>query len=294
MFPKDTVLVAMYGATAGQVGILRFEATTNQAICGVLPNKQFIPDFLYYFLKSKKNALVAQADGNAQPNISQNKIRNTEVPLAPLSDQQRITSILKAIDDLRQKQRKALELTRQMIPALFYEMFSLDQFRTNVLKDLVKIHYGKALKNSNRKTGACPVFGSNGCIGFHDEALVKSPTIIIGRKGSVGKVIFAENGGWPIDTTYYVEPVEKIDLFYLYWALKLSNLERLAISTSLPGLNRNTLYATPILVPPIELQNMFTQKAQESLSLLMHQELSLKKLDLLFESMLHEVFGEKE
>ncbi|MBN2702738.1 MAG: restriction endonuclease subunit S [Pontiellaceae bacterium] len=94
LFPKDTVLVAMYGATAGQVGILRFEAATNQAICGILPNEKFVPEFLFYFLLAKKDELVAQATGNAQPNISQIKIKNTEIPIPPLTEQRRIVGIL--------------------------------------------------------------------------------------------------------------------------------------------------------------------------------------------------------
>jgi len=94
IFPKDTVLVAMYGATAGQVGILKFEAATNQAVCGILPNNKFIPKFLFYLLLSKKDELVAQAAGNAQPNISQIKIKNTEIPVPPLPEQQRIVRIL--------------------------------------------------------------------------------------------------------------------------------------------------------------------------------------------------------
>jgi type I restriction enzyme S subunit len=94
LFPKDTVLVAMYGATAGQVGILRFEATTNQAVCGILPNGKFIPEFLYYFLLAKKDDLVAQATGNAQPNISQIKIKNIKVPILPLPEQLRIVALL--------------------------------------------------------------------------------------------------------------------------------------------------------------------------------------------------------
>lgn len=92
MFPPDTVLVAMYGATAGQVGILRFEAATNQAVCGILPSDRFIPEFLFYFLLSRKGELVAQATGNAQPNISQIKIKNTEVPLIPLIEQREIVA----------------------------------------------------------------------------------------------------------------------------------------------------------------------------------------------------------
>jgi len=94
LFPKDTVLAAMYGATAGQVGILRFEAATNQAVCGILPNDKFVPEFLFYFFLAKKDELVAQATGNAQPNISQIKIKNTEVPVPPLAEQQRIVGLL--------------------------------------------------------------------------------------------------------------------------------------------------------------------------------------------------------
>ena len=84
----------MYGATAGQVGILRFESATNQAVCRILPNNQFIPEFLFYFLLSRKDELVSQASGNAQPNISQIKIKSTNTPIIPLSEQQRIVTIL--------------------------------------------------------------------------------------------------------------------------------------------------------------------------------------------------------
>lgn len=83
LFPPNTVLIAMYGATAGEVGILRFEASTNQAVCGILPSDNFLPEFLFYYFLHKKDGLVAQAVGNAQPNISQIKVRDTGVPVAP-------------------------------------------------------------------------------------------------------------------------------------------------------------------------------------------------------------------
>ena len=94
LFPPNTILIAMYGATAGQVGILRFEASTNQAVCGIFPSNYFVPEFLFYFFLYKKDHLVAQATGNAQPNISQIKIRNTNVPVVPLPEQLRIVAIL--------------------------------------------------------------------------------------------------------------------------------------------------------------------------------------------------------
>lgn len=94
MFPKDTVLVAMYGATAGEVGTLDFPCSTNQAVCGIYPGDRLLPDFLYYYFLHVKDQLAGTATGNAQPNISQAKIRATEVPLPSLAEQRRIVAIL--------------------------------------------------------------------------------------------------------------------------------------------------------------------------------------------------------
>jgi type I restriction enzyme S subunit len=129
MFPKDTVLVAMYGATAGQVGILRFEAATNQAVCGILPNKHFVPEFLFYFLLSRKDELMAQAAGNAQPNISQIKIRNTDVPVVPLPEQQRIVGILdeafEGIATAKANAEKNLQNARALFESHLQSAFTL-------------------------------------------------------------------------------------------------------------------------------------------------------------------------
>jgi len=94
IFPINTVLVAMYGATAGQVGILKFKSSTNQAICGILPNEKLIPEFLFWVLKSQREVMTLQAGGGAQPNISQNIIQKLKIPLPPLEIQEQIVSEL--------------------------------------------------------------------------------------------------------------------------------------------------------------------------------------------------------
>lgn len=127
LFPPNTVLVAMYGATAGQVGILRFEACTNQAVCGILPNENIISEFIYYCFLSKKDELISQATGNAQPNISQIKIKETEIPIPPLSEQQRIVSILdeafssieQAKENLQRNLQNAKELFQSEMNSIF-------------------------------------------------------------------------------------------------------------------------------------------------------------------------------
>ena len=71
MIPENSVVVAMYGATAGVTGILKVKTTTNQAVCSLLPNKRFIPEYLYYAVASKKAWMISQCQGGGQPNISQ-------------------------------------------------------------------------------------------------------------------------------------------------------------------------------------------------------------------------------
>lgn len=95
-FPVNTVVVAMYGATAAQVGILKIKSTSNQAVCGLLPNDKYLPEFIYYWFVFSKDSLAAQAQGGAQPNISQVKIRNILFPLLSLPEQRRIVSYLDA------------------------------------------------------------------------------------------------------------------------------------------------------------------------------------------------------
>jgi type I restriction enzyme S subunit len=128
IFPKDTVLVAMYGATAGAVGILRFEAATNQAVCGILPDGKFVPEFLFYVLLSKKRELVDQATGNAQPNISQIKIKNTQIPVISLLEQEDIVASLDSVssetqrlESIYQQKLAALEALKK---SLLHQAFS--------------------------------------------------------------------------------------------------------------------------------------------------------------------------
>ena len=127
MMPKDTVLIAMYGATAAQSGILRFASTTNQAICGILPSQQFLPEFLYYYFKKIESQLAARAQGGAQPNISQQKIRETPVPVISLDLQQKIVERLnqatKCIETLQQNYARQIADCAEMRQAILREAF---------------------------------------------------------------------------------------------------------------------------------------------------------------------------
>lgn len=92
--PIGSVLIAMYGATIGKLGVLDVEATTNQACCACVPYDGIYNWYLFYFLMQHKAAFISEGAGAAQPNISKEKIIATIMPLPPLAEQKRIVERL--------------------------------------------------------------------------------------------------------------------------------------------------------------------------------------------------------
>lgn len=113
LFPPQTVLLAMYGATAGKASLLEFEACTNQAICAIMPNQNILlPRFLKYKLDTMYNYLVGLSTGSARDNLSQDGIKALELCIPPLSEQKKIASVLSSLDDkiaLNKKMNQKLE-----------------------------------------------------------------------------------------------------------------------------------------------------------------------------------------
>ncbi|WP_238585034.1 restriction endonuclease subunit S, partial [Chryseobacterium sp. Leaf201] len=99
LFPKNSVLVAMYGATAGKTSILNIEAATNQAICALLPNERIDQYFLKYWLDTLYIYLVQISSGSARDNLSQKVIQDIEIKLPDISSQKKIASTLSTLDD---------------------------------------------------------------------------------------------------------------------------------------------------------------------------------------------------
>jgi type I restriction enzyme S subunit len=101
--PIGSVLIAMYGATIGKLGILNIEATTNQACCACLSLGNLYNEYLFYFLMSQKINFIKQGEGGAQPNISKEKIIATLMPVPPLVEQHRIVKKVKTLLGLIEK-----------------------------------------------------------------------------------------------------------------------------------------------------------------------------------------------
>ncbi len=127
LYPSETLLVAMYGATIGKLGVLQFSAAVNQACCALIVRKTMGMRFMFYTLRSMRSELIAEALGGGQKNIGQETIKQTYVIYPPLAEQQRIAAYLDAscaaIDAAVAAKRRQLEtldaLRKSTIHAFF-------------------------------------------------------------------------------------------------------------------------------------------------------------------------------
>jgi len=320
LFPRDTVLVAMYGATAGQVGILRFEATTNQAVCGILPNDKFVPEFLYYFLLAKKDDLVAKATGNAQPNISQIKIKNTEVPVLPLPEQQRIVALLdEAFAGLaiaKANAEKNLQNARALFESHLQSVFTQRSpgWVETTLGEVVKIVGGsqppksvfsKTKKADNIRLIQIRDYKSDKHLVFIPRDLARrfcdADDVMIGRYGPpLFQILRGIEGAYNVALMKAVPDDAKLSRDFLFYFLKHSSILQYVIYHSSRaagqiGVTKETLEPYPIALPSLTDQMKVVETIQELETETQHlthlYERKLAALEELKKSLLHQAFN---
>ena len=125
LFPRGTLLVAMYGATAGRTAILGIEATTNQAVCAIFPqNGSFDDRFLQFQLMYDRPKLLNARSGGAQPNISQRVVATLDVVLPPVEEQRAIARALETVQQAKEARERELDLERERKAALMEYVFT--------------------------------------------------------------------------------------------------------------------------------------------------------------------------
>ncbi|MCQ2364402.1 MAG: restriction endonuclease subunit S [Akkermansia sp.] len=121
--PSGSLLIAMYGATIGKLGILTFPACMNQACCCIEPHQNVNRLFLFYYLRAIRSSLKTSGEGSAQPNISKEKLRILHIPLPPQEEQTRIVrkieALFSALDTVESSKKRIsaiqTELTKRIL-----------------------------------------------------------------------------------------------------------------------------------------------------------------------------------
>ena len=292
LFPIDTVLIAMYGATVGQVGILKSTMCTNQAICGILPNKDFHPNFLKYVLLANKKNYLKQAIGGAQPNISQQVIKSTYIPVIKFSEQESVVSELDKINELIRLKKEQLKDFDNLAQSLFYEMFgdpveNEKGWEVKKLKDISR-EIGDGLHGtpeySELDTGCYFINGNNlenGTIVIKENTKMVSEktkakhyiemddfTILVSINGTLGKVAFY-NGENVIlgKSACYIKLEAYNDKKYIFELLKSDYFKRYAESectgTTIRNVSLKSMRNFRCPLPPLPLQRLFAQRIEQ-------------------------------
>lgn len=133
IYPIDSLVIAMYGATIGKIGLLDIETTTNQACCVLAKSKIILPKFSYFVFLAAKQSLILKSSGGGQPNISQDKIRTHYLPIPSIKEQNIIVSYLdsktNAIDSQISIAHKRIDLLKELKSSLI----------TNVVTGKIKV-----------------------------------------------------------------------------------------------------------------------------------------------------------
>ena len=120
------------------------------------------------------------------------------------------------------------------------------------LKAVCRLSYGDSLPADTRYQGPILVYGSNGPVGTHRTANTRAPCIVVGRKGSFGKIHFSAKPVFAIDTTYYVDQrYSTSNLAWLSRVLSWARLDDVTRDSAIPGLSREDAYERYIPLPPL-------------------------------------------
>ncbi len=230
--------------------------------------------FLYFSLQVQLKFLQNLSIGAATKFLTKRLLDNLKIRLPPLPTQQKIAQILSAYDDLIENNLKRIKLLEEMAQITYEQWFVRMKFPNHEttpidtetglpegwvhkrLGQIITLNYGKALKADDRKVGSIPVYGSAGIVGCHNKRLVDGPGVIVGRKGNVGSVFWADKGFFPIDTVYYV--VSSLSLHFIFYLIKY--IEFINNDAAVPGLNRNAAYMSKVKLPSEELIKQFSKK----------------------------------
>jgi type I restriction enzyme S subunit len=268
---KGDVIITKDSETPDDIGVPTFvKDDLENVVCGyhLTMIRPFAcrGEFTFRFIQSDRTRKYFELSSNGitRYGLGKSSIENLLLPIPTDSEQYQIANFLdhktKQIDELIRIKERRIELLQEQRTALINQVVTkgLDpnvemkpsgvewiaeipaHWNLSMLKYAARLVYGDTLISENREDGVVPVYGSNGIIDTHSAANTLSPAIIVGRKGSLGKIQYSDVPCFVIDTAYYIDSrTSHVNLRWLYYVLQALKLERFRNSV-LPGLNRES------------------------------------------------------
>lgn len=302
ILPEQTILLALYGATVGQLGILRRPMTCNQACCAIIVN----PDeadyrYLFYLLIASRRQLKSLATGAAQQNLSGTLIKNFVLPFPKLEVQQRIADILGKLDDKIELNRRMNRTLEKMAAAIFKSWFiDFDAVRAKAegrdpnlpaeiadlfpdtfedsdlgpipkgwevgtISDLADVTSGKRPQQRSKERTAeshIPLYGGGGVMAYVAAPMIAEPLLLTGRVGTLGKIFRIVEPCWPSDNTLMILPNKQEYLEFLFFMLQRFDFSSLNRGSTQPLLTQTDIKKQMLVIPPLDVLIAFWQSAR--------------------------------
>ena len=295
ILPIGTVLLSSR-APIGKVAITKVPMYCNQGFKNLVCGKDLINEYVYWFLKHNTDYLNSLGTGATFKEISKKVVEQIPIPVPPIAEQEKIVAELDCLSGIIEKKKQQLKELDNLAQSIFYEMFgdpveNDKGWETKKVIDVVKLQRGYDLPIQHRQSdGGIPVWGSNGIVGWHNEAKVDYG-VITGRSGTLGTVYSYDKPFFPLNTTLFSVNTHGNDIVYLKYLLNIFDLKRFGTGTGVPTLNRNVFHSEPIISVPLALQQDFASKIEaiEKQKELIKQ--SIKETETLFNSRMDYYFN---
>ena len=316
LMPKDSIMIALTGATAGKIGYLNFEACGNQSITGILPCELMNQRYLFYFLLSQREKILADCIGGAQPHISQGYVKNIHVPVLPLEKQKEIVDTLSCLSGIINKRQNEIRLLDNLTKARFVEMFGnlktnskrwkivgfneCAVIDTNMIHDFQGYedypHIG--IDSIEKETGKLIGYRTIAEDGVISGKYFFTPQHIIYSKirPNLNKVALPDFDGLCSADAYPILVKKEIcNREYMGYTLRnkyfLDYILAFSSRTNLPKVNKSQVEGFKLPLPPIELQNQFADFVHQVDKSKVVVQKALDETKLLFDSLMQKYFG---
>lgn len=316
IYLKNTVLLAMYGATIGATSILKIDAATNQACAAFSPREDTLPEYLCAFLESQKDKFIKDAVGGAQPNLSAGYLKTIEFKLPSLEQQTRITRNLSKIDELLLLRKQQIAKLDELVRARFVEMFETRKYPIEKLGRVCeKITDGTHKTPTYLDSGIKFISAKNiidGKVDLTDtkyiskneyqeiqkRCQVEIQDILLTKSGTLGiPAIIRTDCALGLFESLAVIKYDRSKLlpYFLYEQLRCNRVQRQfkagTKGVAVKHLHLGVISDIDIIVPPISYQLEFSDFAEQVDKQKQTVQRSLEKLELMKKALMQEYFG---
>lgn len=261
----------------GEVGFGSTEYIVFRAKEGIA-NK----DYLYYLVCSpevREPAIKSMVGSSGRQRVQTDVVKNLEIDVPPLVEQEKIGSFLKAFDDkiaLNDRINKNLE---QQAQAIYQQMFITNRnpnWENGLLSDLIVVRYGKDHKKL--EDGVYPVYGSGGIMRYVEKPLYTGESVLIPRKGTLNNVMYVNGAFWSVDTMFYTEMLRSNVAKFVYHFVKSKDLASMNAGSAVPSMTTNILNAMQLYIPDNETLSTFEEIVSPMYSQMQENKKQSKKL----------------